>query len=119
MFNEQAFMQQCYDSLSEIYDVNMDDYEEMKPDICRIIDDLYARFTPNDYKELVHACYTQEQLMEHETLSHEIYVKLAMDKQSMFCGKILWGFIDICRSECDTLPPLNENEDELNMDDWN
>lgn len=118
MFSEQAFIQQCYDSLSEMYDVNIDDYEEMKPDISRIVDDLYAQFTASDYKSLVETYYTEEQLMEYGTLTHEIYVKLAMDMQCMLCGKILWGFIDICRSECDTLPPLDEDEQELYLDEW-
>lgn len=118
MYNEQVFIQSCYDMLSMIYTVEIDDYEEMKPAICRFIDNLYARFTPNDYKELVQACYSEEQLREYGELSQDVYMKLAIEQKSRICGKILWGFIEICNSECNTIVPMDEDEIEINLDDW-
>lgn len=114
MFCEKTYFENCYAILSALID--LDDIDDMKPVITRYLDETYAEFTADDFKNLVEVCYTTEQLGQYETLTEDLYVELATNMQSIFAGKILNGYIDICSSECDTVN--HENVDDLDEDDF-
>lgn len=109
---EEAFIAKGYEIISMSFDVEIEDYEEMKPIILRYTEESFERFTISDYKKIVQLYCTSEELEQYAELTDEAYTKLANDKQYILNGKILWGYIDICRSECNTFNGDSDDEND-------
>lgn len=107
---EEDFISKGCEIVSMSFDVEIEDYEEMKPVISRYTEDTFARFTISDFKKIVQLYCSDEELQQFGELTEEAYSKLANDKQYILNGKILWCYIDICRSECNT---LNEDPEDI------
>ena len=109
---EEAFIENGYDIVNMSFDVEIKDYEELKPLISQYTEDSFARFTISDFKKIVQLYCSNEEIEQCGELTDETYIKLANDKQYILNGKILYGYIDICRSECNTLNGDSEDIDE-------
>ena len=109
---EEAFIAKGYEIISMSFDVEIEDYEEMKPIISQYTEESFATFTISDYKKIVQLYCSSEELDQYAEITDEAYTKLANDKKYILNGKILWGYIDICRSECNTF-----NEEPVDIDE--
>ena len=109
---EEAFIAKGYEIISVSFDVEIEDYEEMKPIISQYTEESFATFTISDYKKIVQLYCSSKELDQYAEITDEAYTKLANDKKYILNGKILWGYIDICRSECNTF-----NEDPVDIDE--
>jgi hypothetical protein len=116
MFCEKSFIDKCYDKLFQSsFNFQTDDYEDLKPIITNVIDDICVNdFTSADLKSIVETYLTEEELEEFKVsgvISEETYKNLAFDVLSYKLNpKILNGFIEKCSSECGT-------DDERDVDD--
>lgn len=119
MFCEKSFIDKCYDKLSQSsFNFETDDYEDLKPIITNVIDDIcYNEFTSDDLQSIVETYHTKEELEELEEfkdsgeISEQTYKYMAFDVLSYTLNpKILYGFIEKCLSECGT-------DDERDIDD--
>ena len=75
------------------------------------IDKKLRREITRDFKKIVQLYCSSEELEQYDELTDDVYEKLANEKQSVLNGKIFWGYIDICRSECNTLDGDSDGED--------
>lgn len=119
MFDEQAFIEKCYEYISQSsYNFDTDDYEDLRPIITDAIDDICSyEYTSDDLKMIVEKYYTETDLEEFKQpdgeLTEETYKNLAFDALSYNLNHtILNGFIENCISDCGTDVSGEEDVDE-------
>lgn len=124
MFDEQAFIEKCYEYISQSsYNFETDDYEDLKPIITDAIDDICTNeLTSDDLKMIVEKYYTEADLDEFKQpdgeMTEETYKNLAFDALSFnFNSTIFYGFIDNCISDCGT-DVSNDDVDDVDPDDF-
>ena len=108
---EEAYIERCYEIINESFDVEIEEYQELKPVIASYTEESFAAFTVSDFKKIVQLYCSSEELEQYDEFTDDVYEKLANEKQSVLNGKIFWGYIDICRSECNTLDGDSDGED--------
>ena len=107
---EEAFIAKGYEIISMSFDVEIEEYQDLKPVISSYTEETFAAFTVNDFKKIVQLYCTSEELEQYDELTDDVYEKLANEKQFVLNGKIFWGYIDICRSECNTFNGDTDDE---------
>lgn len=119
MFDEQAFIESCYEYiLHSSFNFETDDYEDLHPIITDAIDDICTNeFTSDDLRSIVEKYYTETDLEEFKQpdgeITEETYKNLAFDVLSLKLNhKILYGFIENCISDCGTDVSGDENVEE-------
>lgn len=119
MFDEQAFIEKCYEYISQSsYNFDTDDYEDLRPIITDAIDDICSyEYTSDDLKMIVEKYYTETDLEEFKQpdgeLTEETYKNLAFDALSYNLNHTIFnGFIENCISDCGTDVSGEEDVDE-------